>query len=253
MAWRLSPPSAARSALSTVRWAGLALALAVALALVRAPALAAGDPRPAAAFLLPPQALAFDVGGTLDLDGVPTAMAGFVTRHSPAVVAAWVRERWPRDHTDDRVGVRRVLGRIDGHRHLTLVLQPTPDGGTRGLWASADLRAALRAADRPSRARWLPAGSEVLQRLAARDAGGDATTWLVRHGSSPAAVADHLARRLAADRMALQQRLQPAGDVADAHLLVFAGPGGRALAAIAPLPGGGSATALTVTQPQAGR
>lgn len=214
-------------------WAAVWIAVvAGALAL---PAHAVG--RDAADFLLPERARAFDVGGRLLLQGVPVDVAGFVAPQPPAVVAAWVKARWPAVHADDAVGHRRVLGRLAGDRYLTLQLETTPGGGTRGLWASAPVREALRAQAGPHAAvpSPMPAGSRPMVELSSVDGGVRADTSVARNRLDVVTNADHLVRRLQADGLALERRT-PLPDAVGARVhgewLQFAGEGRQAAALI---------------------
>jgi hypothetical protein len=212
--------------------------LSTALLLAGATVAVARAEADATGFLLPERAQPFDVGGRMVIQGVPTDVAGFVSPQPPAVVAAWVKARWPGLHADDRAGHRRVLGRLAGDRYLTLQIEPAPGGGTRGLWASVPVREALRVqasgGDRRTPSHPLPIGSQPVAALEAVDAGARVRTHVVRNRLDVATNADHLSQRLAADGLVLEHRtvLADASRQAQGEWMQFAGQGRQASALI---------------------
>jgi hypothetical protein len=190
---------------------------------------------------VPPGGQAFGVGDRLEVNGVPMQLRGFVSPQSVDAVVHALRSRWPRPFTEDRVGARRIFGRMVGDQWVTVQLEPTPDGGTRGLSSVVSMREALKAGREgsgPDEVRWLPVGSALVQHQQSHDAGRRGSLIVARNHLAAAANAEHLINRLAADGLVLERRVKPppgavAGNqVLHGEVLTFGAPDRQAMAVI---------------------
>lgn len=194
---------------------------------------------------LPEHARSYHIGQQMDLDGLPMRLTGFATRSTPRQTGDWFVRTLGQPLMDDQRDGQRILGRAQGEHYLTIRLEPTPDGGTRGLVAVTHLRAALsgKARSQGERARWrrlLPAGTEIASLLNTQDGGWLSTHLIATNRHGEALNAQRLTAALQEQGYALERRFDAATDTkahafgseTGAITVLMRGPGKEATAVI---------------------
>jgi hypothetical protein len=98
------------------------------------PAWAARNEAPWPQVPVPQQVEIFDIGQETVVNGIPIRMRGFVSRTSPAALAASFRQALGKPLMEDQRGNTFVLGRGEGRYYMTVQLVPV-GSGTRGVIA----------------------------------------------------------------------------------------------------------------------
>lgn len=176
----------------------------------------------------PDGALTFGWEGSTRLQSVPLALQGFVSAETPDAVAASAR-RQRAGAVETRHGGAIVLGWIEGGHHTTLRIDAVAGGGSRGLWSTVRLDAALQAASRPSPVpSWAPVGSRAGLELVTESAGRDARVAVASNGASVLANAGHVIEHLSAEGLRPERdRDASTRSGGDARVLTFTHPSGR--------------------------
>ena len=214
----------------------------VAALLVAAPLAAAATPWPLPA--LPDNATPFDVGGEMNMGGLPMRIRGFVSPAPREDVAAWFRRSMGAPVVENQLGAQLVLGQARGDYYVTVQLDQTPTG-TRGMVAVTNLKSAAerrettldatrRMLDR------LPSGTRVVRDMASRD-GRQLSHYVVLNNAVGEAVnRERITRYLQEDGLRLER--------ARKNTLWFKGPGKEATVVLGRDPQGASVVVFnTVT------
>lgn len=160
---------------------------------------AAAAPGPWPTVALPPGAQAFDVGPTMEVNGLTMRVQGFLSAEPSARVADWFRASLGKPLVESRRGASTILGRAEGGYYLTVQIDPA-GSGARGLLALTDAAGMLAGGGKASvhDARWqarLPPGMRLLSLVRARD-GERLSEHLVLDSAEPLAVCQHALTRL---------------------------------------------------------
>ena len=187
-------------------------------------ALAAG-PASAGALELPFEARLEPVIEDGEIEGQPVQVARFTSRLGAAELERVLRREWRGPQGAELVQARipgwRVLSAWSPEGFRTLQFRPRLDGGSEGVlsvWPSgtagtATTAGVLRAAQAPALpgAELLPAGSTVLRRFSAVDAGRRGQTVVAVAEASPSWLADAIGQRLVAQGFAPDPVMQTRG------------------------------------------
>ncbi len=142
---------------------------------------------------LPAKVLLQNVGEHLSINGMPTRILQFSSALPVDEVIAAFRRHIQRDYTrqtGSTDGNYVVAGRIDDF-WLTLQLQSTPDGGTRGTWSAAPRfrESAQQSVVRPP---GFPVGATLIQQIDSFDADKNSQLAIGSDTASIHGVADRL-------------------------------------------------------------
>lgn len=223
---------------ATVRWLGMQLRRS---SLVFTLSISVASARPETRIwpnVPPPEAAeSFEAGEVLVVNGQPTRLYGFVSSQRPENVERWYRDRLGQPLMQDRIGDKRVLGRMLGDFYVTVQLESAGDG-TRGLVGVCDLKPMrdLQEQTRTDTERWLgrlPAGSRIVDQISTEENGRWSRQWVITNGNSIGINRNRLISILEQEGLSLEY------DSDDRHAaratgrtLVFRGKGSDATAVI---------------------
>jgi hypothetical protein len=212
-----------------------------AFALIK-PASAERDPARWPQIDVPAQVDTFDVGEGMVVNGTPVRMRGFVSRMSPAVLAASFRQVLGKPLVESTRGNTLVLGREEGRYYITVQLEPLGTGA-RGSIAvtkppldeqiTVDAGAARRLLSA------LPPGSTLASHISSVDAGARAEHDAIVNSHSIGINREYVQRMLRADGFTLERESNAAQAArarmhveSDARTLFFSRPGAEAIAVL---------------------
>jgi hypothetical protein len=187
---------------------------------------------------LPKGAHVFDIGQQMDVNGVPTSVRGFASPLPPDNVAAWFHRSLERPLIENRIGNKRILGKLQGEHYLTIQLEPA-GSGTRGLIAMSHLKGAYEnrntTAEQQERLlSHLPLGSKIVSNVSSRDAGRISRHIVVTNTYSEDVNLARIRSLMSADGMTLERETtaSQATSPFDGRTLYFRGAGKEAIAVI---------------------
>lgn len=202
---------------------------------------------------LPPDAVSYDIGEQINMDGIPLRMRGFDTSASPEQTAAWFRQHMARPVVENKVGAALVLGREQNGYYVTVQLSPAAaGGGTRGVTSVADAttgmaqRDSYRAANERLLAS-LPSGTELVSAMTSIDERRNARFVMLINRYSEEVNRERVRDLLRQEGMELEREARAADAGADVLAtlppgttsgiaLFFKGKGREAIAVISRLP-----------------
>ncbi len=151
----------------------------------------------------------FDMGGEMNVNGLPLRMRGLLSTKSPTQVAALLRTSLGPPLVEHAQGNKLVLGRGMGEFYATVQLEPS-GSGTRGLIAVTRLSAAikehtgLKEAGRHILSRF-PAGSRLVSRTNSSDGKRRDEYLVLSNAHAPGLNIDNVKHLLAADGYSLER------------------------------------------------
>jgi hypothetical protein len=188
------------------------LVMALVALTVIAPVLA-HDVAPWPQIPLPKQVDVFEVGNEMIVNGMPIRMQGFVSRASPAELAASMRQLLGAPLMEDRRGATLVLGRGQGRYYITVQLAPL-GSGTRALIAVTkpplNAQDPVAVADARHLLSALPPGSTLTSQTASFDGPVRAHQAAIVNSHSVDINTEYVKRMLRAEGFTLEREAMPA-------------------------------------------
>ena len=122
---------------------------------------------------LPEDVRVFDAGENVSFNGIPVRMQAFVSDRSPDQLAQWFHQKMGEPLMDDRIGKKRVLGRLQGDTYITVQFE-AEGKGSHGLVAVTQTSAISlnQKKNEELNQHWLtkmPPGSRLLQQVLSKD------------------------------------------------------------------------------------
>ena len=202
----------------------------------------------------------FDMGGEMQVNGLPLRMRGLLSAKTPSQVAALLRASLGQPLVEHTQGTKLVLGRGMGEFYATVQLEPA-GAGTRGLIAITRLstasteRNSLKETGQRALSRF-PSGSRLLSRTNSDDGKRHGEFLAVTNTHGPELNVAHVKRMLDAQGYTLERASaqENSGNAAPPHggrgatTLLFKRADGEAMAVIYRDAGGATAIVLnTIT------
>jgi hypothetical protein len=125
------------------------------------------------AVALPADVQSFEVGEQISVNGIPVRIQGFLSHRSPDDLAQWFHQKMGEPLMDNRIGNKRILGRMQGDAYITVQLEQA-GSGSRGVVAVTQTTLAQKNQQktRELNQRWLsrmPPGSQLQSQVLSQD------------------------------------------------------------------------------------
>ena len=122
---------------------------------------------------LPDDIQAFSTGENVSFNGIPVRLQGFVSNRPPDQLAQWFHQKMGEPLMDDRIGNKRVLGRLQDDAYITIEIEAQAKG-SRGLVAVTLMSEIPKNQKKNEELNqyWLskmPPGSRLLQQVLSQD------------------------------------------------------------------------------------
>jgi hypothetical protein len=160
---------------------------------------------------LPKHVDVFKVGNEMVVNGMPIRVQGFVSRATPAELAASMRQLLGSPLMEDRRGGTLVLGRGEGQYYITVQLSPL-GSGTRALIAVTKPPVSTQPTDAPIDRHLLsafPPGSTLTSHTSSIDDTAHADYAAIVNSHSGDINAEHVKRMMHADGFTLEREAKP--------------------------------------------
>lgn len=160
---------------------------------------------------LPDDIQAFNAGENVSFNGIPVRLQGFVSHRSPEQVAQWFHQKMGEPLMDDRIGNKRVLGRLQDDAYITIQIEPQAKG-SRGVVAMTMMSEIPKKQKKNEELNqyWLskmPPGSRLLQQVVSQDGNRYSTHLTFSNAYSTGVNRDAVLRALKSEAYELEDGL----------------------------------------------
>ena len=160
---------------------------------------------------LPDDIQAFNVGENVSFNGIPVRLQGFVSSRSPEQLAQWFHQKMGEPLMDDRIGNKRVLGRLQHDAYITIQIESQAKG-SRGVVAMTMMSEIPKNQKKNEELNqyWLnkmPPGSRLLQQVVSQDGNRYSTHLTFSNAYSAGVNCDAVLRALKSEAYELEDGL----------------------------------------------